>query len=184
MSAIRLSNQFRPRAYRMLSYEELRLMLDHLTLAANGRHWQLLMELGIETATQSKDLACATWPQISPDFATWTVPAVIHGKTRMDRPIALTSTGKRIVQELMLLANPADPRLFHPLPASTKLLSYCFGRAAKAAGVVDFGLLDIASIGIAKRVKENPQLSIDQIAWSLGWRHGKAPRFYRAYRRM
>lgn len=181
MAAIRTAKQFRPLAHRVLDQLEHRRLWSHLGNMTSGLHWQGLMCLAVETATNPGDLAAAAWEQFSEDLGLWTVPRVWQGKSFIDRPIVMTEAARQTICNLRLRADPVNPRVFHPLPPSAKLLSYCFGRAAKEARVVDFCMRDLELMGVAKRVASSPAASIDQIAWALGWRHGKAPRFYRAY---
>ena len=184
MTAKRLPNKHRPTSYRVFQSGELSQLMNELRMFSRrvGRQWRLLVRLAIEAAASPKDMANATWEQFDQGFYTWRIPSVRHGCKTLERPVVMTRTGRHILRLLARMANPADPRVFHHLPASPSILSQQFGFAARRAGLDDFCMRDLATVGLAKRVRAAAGLAdITEVLWSLGWRHGKAPRMARPF---
>lgn len=184
MTAMRLPNRHRPTSHRVFKAGELSQLIGELRKFSPrvGRQWRLLVRLAIEAAASPKDMANATWEQFDEGFLTWRIPKVRQGDKILDRPVVMTRTGRHILRLLAIMADPASPRVFHHLPASPSILSGQFGFAARRAGLSDFCMGDLATVGLAKRFRAAAGVAdITEVLWALGWRHGKAPRMARPY---
>jgi len=143
------------------------------TLAAvkspSSAHWGLLIRLAVETCTRLQELILAEWREF--DFEddgdlNWLIPAE-HTKAKTERLMPLTDGALAALRELKALANPDNPRLFHPMGAPDSV-SALFHRYSLRAGLIDFRFHDLRHEGISRFVSTQTGYRLLEISTMVG----------------
>jgi integrase len=134
---------------------------------AARRHWPLLVGLALETGARAGELLQASRDQFDLGQRIWRLPAHC-AKCRIGREIPLSEAAMSIVERLVALAKPGDPRLFHPLCSPSGAVVK-FAQFAKSAGAEGLRFHGLRREAFTRMILREKHLSIEAIMAAFGY---------------
>lgn len=171
---------------RILSYEEEEILKATVRMRRYAEHWELLIDLAIETAAREQELVLAELSEVFFDIGIWKIPKE-HTKAGYAREIPLSKKAMQCMLRLrQLLADenarcaakgePVKKRLFwrHANPSS---VCTGFAKIVDRAKLVDFRFHDLKHTAITRMVINKRELEVHEIMRIAG--HKNIKHFYR-----